>query len=202
MLNQNNVTRLILLLWVLLLSSCTFVDIRREVRVEYEGHPLTDELLGKIKPGVTTEEWVLEHIGYPSRQRQLEDTRHQLTYEVKETHSHYTKVFLIFRSQNQTIQARQLVITLDHGVVVNVKTWHGQPEKSKSNQNVEKHDQPEMTTPTNTSASSVSIESSAESADPEMPASESPTSESPKSSTTDQGTLNSSDEQNLSAQES
>ncbi|GAB1261970.1 hypothetical protein [Aurantivibrio plasticivorans] len=197
MLNRNNVTQLIPLLWVLLLSSCTFVDIRREVRVEYEGHPLTDELLGKIKPGVTTEEWVLEHIGYPSRQRQLEDTRHQLTYEVKETHSHYTKVFLIFHSRNQTIQSRQLVITLDRDVVVNVKTWHGQPETSKSFNNVEKHEQPEITTPTNTSASSVSTESRVESSDPEMPASESP-----QSSTTDQGTLNSSDEQNSSAQQS
>jgi len=48
-------------------SGCTFVDIREEISYGSQDQMIPEQVIEQIKPGETSEQWIMDNLGTPSQ---------------------------------------------------------------------------------------------------------------------------------------
>lgn len=112
--------RIFLVLYSFLLSSCSIIDIQEEVHYSYDSGRIAQPMLGKVVPGTTTRQWLLEHFGEPNLATQIDESTERLTYLFDEHVNQRTRILFLFKYQSKKVVPRELDISLKDNVVTRI----------------------------------------------------------------------------------
>lgn len=102
----------------LLLSACSFVEMRSDSSLSYQGGGMDPAVWDAIRAGETDRQWLLRHIGPPAQVDQLGQGKEVYHYPYQRQDYQRTRVFLIYNNQESTTQLLKQLVLLQNGVVV------------------------------------------------------------------------------------
>jgi hypothetical protein len=99
--------------------ACGGCFIQSDAQVTYgpSGKPLSEGMVGQIKPGETTREWVLAALGEPAQASDIGQTGEILLYEYVRKERASLGVFLLLHSSASNEKCTRLYLELHDGVV-------------------------------------------------------------------------------------
>lgn len=109
--------RLLLIVTVVALAACSFVDVRDSVTYEHDNKRVPEEVISKIVPGRTTRKWVEEYVGEPDRISKHKNGSEIFTYRFSENKKNRVRIFLLFKYENTGQREKHVYIHFVDGKV-------------------------------------------------------------------------------------
>ena len=110
----------LVLLTVLIVSSCAIIDIREDIHYNHHGGQIAEPPLAAVVPGVTTRQWLLENLGEPVLEQDLEQGKSEMTYQYEEYVNSKTRILFVFYYRSSKVVPRQLIVALQDNIVYRV----------------------------------------------------------------------------------
>ncbi len=104
----------------LAISACSIVDVREEVHYSYQSGRIAQPMLGKVVPGVTTRQWLLENFGEPNTEEKIGESSEQITYHFDEHLNLRTRILFLFNYRSTKVVPRELQISLTDDIVTRI----------------------------------------------------------------------------------
>jgi len=109
--------RCALLVAVLSMAACSFVDHQRDVSFGGAGKLVPSSVFEQIKPGKTSRAWLHANLGEPTSRSMSDDGEELLTYSFDTTKQKRLRVLFIYQSRRTQTDSKHVYVSLKKGLV-------------------------------------------------------------------------------------
>jgi len=109
--------RCTLLVAVLSLAACSFVDHKRDVSFGGAGRLVPSSVLAQIKPGKTSLAWLHANLGEPTNRSMSDDGEELLTYAFDTIKQKRLRILFLYQSRRTQTDSKHVYVSLKKGLV-------------------------------------------------------------------------------------
>ena len=102
---------------VLSIAACSFVDHRRDVSFGGAGKLVPSSVLEQIKPGKTSRAWLHANLGEPTSRSMSDDGEELLTYAFDTIKQKRLRILFVYQSRRTQTDSKHVYVSLKKGLV-------------------------------------------------------------------------------------